>query len=81
VAWIFGGYALLDYTKRHCPPVLKWFFTYRLHFHFVLLAYAWGVGEIFGYSPLVFNLLGIAVANRFFAIPSAGHQKPVTSNA
>jgi len=81
VAWIFGGYALLDYAKHHSQPSLKRFFAYRLHFHFVQLVYALGVGEIYGYSPLVFNLLGIAVANRFFAIPPAGHQKPVAGNA
>jgi hypothetical protein len=81
VAWIFGGYVLLDYAKPYCPLNLKTFFAYRLHFHFVQLVYALCVWDIFGYGSLVFNLLGIAAANRFFSIPPAATQKPVTGDA
>ena len=79
---VFAGYVALDAIKQHTRSArLKRFFAWRLHFHFVHISYAVVVWDVYGYSPLVFDLLGIAVANRIFAISPAGHSKPGIGNA
>ena len=77
VGWILGGYIILDYAKPYCPPFLKWVFTNHLHFHLVHGAYALAIGDVFGYFPLIFNLLGISAVTRLFSIPTT---KPVAGN-
>lgn len=79
---VFAGYVILDIIKhRHRWPWLKPFFAKRLHFHLVHLVYALYAWDVLAYSSLFFNLLGIAFANRTFAIPTAGNGKPAASNA
>lgn len=67
---VFAGYVALDAIKQHThSPGLKQFFAWRLHFHFVHILYAVVVWDVYGYSALVLNLLGIAFANSVFSIP------------
>lgn len=67
---VFAGYVALDAIKQHPRSSrLKQIFAWRLHFHFVHIAYAVAVWDVYGYSALAFNLLGIAFANTVFSIP------------
>ena len=62
--WIFLGYAIFDAIKKHTLKH-RWFFKRHIHFHLVRLFYAFLIGSLYGYSPLVFNLLGIYVGGKF----------------
>jgi hypothetical protein len=70
VLGVFAGYVVLDVIKQHShSPLLKRLFAKRLHFHLIRFVYAMGVWDVYGYSSLFFDLLGIAFANRWFTIP------------
>lgn len=70
VLGVFAGYVALDAVKQRTrSPRFKQFFAWRLHFHFVHILYAVVVWDMYGYSVLVLNLLGIAFANSVFSIP------------
>jgi hypothetical protein len=60
---IFGGYAIFDGVKKQSSH-LRWFFRYRLHFHFVHIIYALFIGSLYGYTPLMFNLIGINIGKK-----------------
>ena len=61
---IFGGYAIFDAMKKHSSHV-RWFFRYRLHFHIVRIAYALFIGSLYGYTSLMFDLIGVYVGQNF----------------
>lgn len=77
VLWVFLGYAAFDWLKHHnpWPATTAPFFARRLHFHLVHLILALVMGSIYGYSVLVFNLIGIGLSNRVFSIPRKGRTK------
>lgn len=61
---IFGGYAIFDVIKKY-SLAFRWFFHYRLHFHFVHIVYALSIGSPYGYTSLMFGLLGVYVGEKF----------------
>lgn len=79
---IFLGYTVFDVIKKHTVKH-RWFFKRHIHFHFIHFLYATGIGSIYGYSPLVFNLLGIYVGGKFDKKSRKGIVKvnPQTINA
>lgn len=77
VLYVFVMHVAFDYLKHHNPwPVIAPFFTHRLHFHLIMLIYAFGVESVYGYSTLFFSLLGTATAERVFRIQPASHLMP-----
>lgn len=61
---IFLGYAVFDTIKKHTLKH-RWFFKRHIHFHLVRLVYAFLIGSLYGYSPLVFDLLGVYAGGNF----------------
>ena len=61
---IFAGYAIFDVIKKY-SSTFRWFFHYRLHFHFVHIVYALSIGSLYGYTSLMFGLLGVYVGEKF----------------
>lgn len=61
---IFGGYAIFDAIKQN-SSVFRWFFYYRLHFHFVHIVYALFIDSLYGYTSLMFGLIGVYIGQRF----------------
>lgn len=61
---IFLGYFLFDVIKKNTLKY-HWFFKRHIHFHIVRIMYATSVGSIYGYSSLVFDLIGVYIGKKF----------------
>ena len=61
---IFLGYTIFDVIKKHTLKH-RWFFKKHFHFHIIHIIYSYFSGSLYGYSSLVFNLIGIHMGKIF----------------
>ncbi|HBB27182.1 TPA: hypothetical protein DCZ36_01635 [Candidatus Gracilibacteria bacterium] len=67
VVYLLLSYILIDIVKHKFDLERSYFFRYRLQFILIPIIYSVIIQDIFG-SVIIFNLLGISLANKIFRI-------------